>query len=180
MKSRTAVERVFLLQILASLVLLPVAWTCVSCSRSEAVVTASPAVTMQAIREYGRGHQKTPPVFSNSSASKTTVSDLEGAEVYVVRMSQLLESGAYGQLDSEAQRIRVGRDRLAGGGWKLNTFYAAVSAPSDRSDGKGDWQAHITELKKWVAKDPQSAAARRLFHQERRERRKYRAVRRFG
>jgi hypothetical protein len=69
--------------------------------------------------------------------------------------------GAYSQLDSEAQQIRVGKDRLAGGGWKLNTFYAAVSAPSAGSDTEaGDWQAHIIELKKWVAKDPQSAAAR--------------------
>jgi len=77
------------------------------------------------------------------------------------RISQLLESGAYGQLDSEAQQIRVGKDRLAGGGWKLNTFYAAVSAPTNGSDTEGgDWQAHINELKKWVAKDPQSAAAR--------------------
>jgi hypothetical protein len=86
---------------------------------------------------------------------------LEGFEVYMVRISQLLESGAYNQLDSEAQQIRVGKDRLAGGGWKLNTFYAAVSAPSNGSDTEGgDWQAHINELKKWVAKDPQSAAAR--------------------
>jgi hypothetical protein len=89
---------------------------------------------MQAIREYGRGHQKTPPVFSNSSVSKTPVNDLEAAGVYVVRISQLLESGAYGQLDSEAQQIRVGKDRLAGGGWKINTFYAEVSVPSNRTD----------------------------------------------
>jgi hypothetical protein len=109
MKTRTPLSRVFLLQILGSLALLPIAWTCVSCSRSEAVVTPSPAVTMQVIREYGRGHQKTPPVFSNSSVSRTPVSDLDGAEVYVVRISQLLESGAYAQLDSEAQRIRQNR-----------------------------------------------------------------------
>jgi hypothetical protein len=92
---------------------------------------------MQAIHEYGRGQRKTPPVFSNSSVSKTPVNDLEGFEVYVVRISQLLETGAYGQLDAEAQRIRVGKDRLAGGGWKLNTFYAAVSASSSGSDING-------------------------------------------
>jgi len=76
----------------------------------------------------------------------------------MVRISHLLESGAYGQLDSEAQQIRRGKDRLAGGGWKLNTFYAVVTVPSNAEGG--DWQAHINALKKWVAKDPQSAAAR--------------------
>jgi hypothetical protein len=161
MKPRTTLKPAFLLQIVGSLALLLAAWTCVSCGRSEAVVAPSPAVTMQAIREYGRGHQATQTVFSNSSVSKTPVNDLEGAGVYVARISQLLESGAYGQLDSEAQQIRGGKDRLAGGGWKLNTFYAAVSAPSNGSDTQGgDWQAHINELKEWVAKDPQSAAAR--------------------
>jgi hypothetical protein len=76
------------------------------------------------------------------------------------RITQLLETGDYGQLDSEAQQARRGKDRLLGGGWKLNTFYAAVSVPSNGSDGGGgDWDAHINKLKKWVAKDPQSAAA---------------------
>src|ERR1700722_16455463 len=130
MKSRTTLKPAFLLQIFGFLALLLAVWTCVSCGRSEAVVAPSQAAIMQSIREYGRGHQATPTVFSNSSVSKTAVNDLEGAGVYVVRISQLLENGAYSQLDSEAQQTRVGKDRLAGGGWKLNTFYAAVSAPS--------------------------------------------------
>src|SRR5438045_2638177 len=114
MNPRTTLNRVFLLQILGSLALPILAWTCVSCGRSEAVVAPSQAALMQIIREYGRGHQKTSPVFSNSSVSKTPLSDLEGAQVYVVRISQMLDGRDYGQLDSESQKIRVGKDRLAG------------------------------------------------------------------
>lgn len=116
---------------------------------------------MQAVREYGRGHQPTTKVFSNSSVNQSPVDALEKNGPYAARVRQLFESGDYAQLDSEAQQVRRGRDRLAGGGWKLNTFYAALTAPSDGSDGEGgDWQAHINTLKKWVAKDAQSAAAR--------------------
>ena len=161
MKARATLKPIRVRQPFVSLALLLAAWTCASCSRSEAVIAPSQAGVMQVIREYSGGHQSTPAVFSYSSVRKSPVNDLEEAGVYVVRISQMLETGAYGQLDAEARQVRSGRDRLAGGGWKLNTFYAALSAPPNASDtGGGDWQAHISELKRWVAKDPQSAAAR--------------------
>jgi Domain of unknown function (DUF4034) len=145
----------------SALALLLVAWTCASCGFSEAVTAPSEAAAMQAVREYGRGHQPSSKVFSNSSVSQIPPEALEGHRGYEARLTQMLETGDYGQLDAEAQKVRTGRDRVIGGGWKLNTFYAAVSAPSAGPNGEGgDWQAHIKKLSKWVAKDPQSAAAR--------------------
>jgi hypothetical protein len=157
MKLRTTLKPARSLQICGSVALLLAIWAFASCGRSEAVSAPSQVAIMQVIREYGRGHEATSKVFSNSSVSRTPVEALEGAGVYMARISQLLESGDYGQLDSEAQQIRRGKDRLVGGGWKLNTFYAVVSVPSD---GSSDWQGHISKLKKWVAKNPQSASAR--------------------
>lgn len=116
---------------------------------------------MQAIRDYSSGSKATPKLFSNSSVNKVSANDLEGAQVYLVRISQLLEHESYSELDSEARQVRAGKDRLAGGGWKLNTFYAALATPSSESYSEPpDWESHIKILKKWVEKDPQSAAAR--------------------
>jgi hypothetical protein len=152
MKLHTTLKSARLLQISASLAFLFIAWTCVSCGQS----APTQAAVMQAVREYGRGLQATAKVFSNSSVPQTPVEGLETAGPYMARLIQLLEAGDYGQLDSEAQHARHGKDRLVGGGWKLNTFYAAVASPSG---GSSDWEGHIKKLKQWVAKDPQSAAA---------------------
>jgi hypothetical protein len=159
MKVRTRSNHPRLSQTLGSLALFLAASTGISCGRSEAV--PSQLAIMQVVREYGRGHQTTSKVFSNSSINQMPVEALEGFEVYMGRISQLLETEDYGQLDAEAQHIRSGKDRLVGGGWKLNTFYATTSAAPNGSDGgSADWQPNINKLKKWVAKDPQSATAR--------------------
>jgi len=116
---------------------------------------------MQAIRDYGRGPHSAPHPFAAPSPGASSPNDLEGADVYVVRISQLLEHAEYTSLDAEAQKIRTGGDRLRGGGWKLNTYYAALCTPSDGPDSQdSDWQAHIDSLKKWISHSPQSAAAR--------------------
>jgi hypothetical protein len=144
-------------QILRSFALLLAAWTLASCTPTQAQTAPTQAALMQTIRDYGRGHHATPAVFSNSTAIPTPVEALEQFPAYMGRITQWFATENYAQLDAEAQKIRRGRDRLAGGGWKLNTFYAAVTAPTAEN---GDWQAHIDNLKQWIAKNPQSAAAR--------------------
>jgi hypothetical protein len=153
MTLRTKLKPALLLRVRGSLALLLAAWTSVSCGQSAPSQTA----TMRTVREYGRGHLATPPVFSNSSISQTPVGALERADAYQDRITRLLENGNYAELDSEAQKVRAGKDRLAGGGWKLHTFYGAVSEPSHGSEM---WAQQVDKVKTWMAKDPQSAAAR--------------------
>ena len=128
-------------------------WTCVSCG----LISTSQFATMRAIRKYGRGHQATPATFSNSPISQTPVNALEEPDAYEERITQLLAEGNYAQLDAEAQRVSAGKDRLVGGGWKLHSFYGGVSDPPHQS---GMWAQQVDKVKTWMAKDPQSAAAR--------------------
>lgn len=153
MTLRTKLKPALLLRVLGSLTLLLAAWTSVSCGQRALSQTA----TMRTIRAYGRGHQATPPVFSNAPISQTPVGALEEADAYQDRITRLLENGDYAELDSEAQKVRAGKDRLAGGGWKLHTFYVAVSEPSH---GSNMWAQQVDTVKTWMAKDPQSVAAR--------------------
>lgn len=157
MKHRRTTGHGHLMQIVCSLALVFAAWNSVSCSRGEAVTGPSQLVTMRAVREYGRGHQASPAMFSNSPVDSKAGITLEDAGVYQDRIAKLLEDGEYAQLDAEARKVTGGRDKLIGGGWKLNTFYAAVSTPAN---GSNMWAQQVNKMKDWVAKDPQSATAR--------------------
>ena len=139
-------------QIFGCLTLFLAAWTCVSCEH-----TPSQQATMQAVREYGRGHQATPAVFSNSSVKQTPVDALEEPEAYQRRLIKLLMTNRFDLLDAEAQKVSVGKDRLVGGGWKIHTFYDVVSGPPR---GSNIWPLYMGLLKEWVTKNPQSVAAR--------------------
>ena len=82
-------------QIFGCLTLFLAAWTCVSCEH-----TPSQQATMQAVREYGRGHQATPAVFSNSSVKQTPVDALEEPEAYQRRLIKLLMTNRFDLLDA--------------------------------------------------------------------------------
>jgi hypothetical protein len=111
---------------------------------------------MQAVREYGRGHQPSP-----ATAKPPSPSELEGEPTYLTRITQLLQQQNFGQLEKEAAQARASKERAVGGVWKLYLFYEALSKPpaGDQSS-ESDWKPHIASLKKWVAAQPQSAAAR--------------------
>ncbi len=145
------------MQILGYIALAVAAWASVSCSRSEAGTEPSHTVTMRVVREYGRGHKASPAVFSNSPVGEKVVVAVEDAGVYQDRITRLLEDGEYAKLDAEAEKVSAGKDRLFGGGWKLNTFYAAVAEPAH---GSNMWAQHVDKMKTWVAKDPKSVTAR--------------------
>ena len=153
MTIRMTRKTVTLPKIIGSVALLVAAWTCVSCG----LISTSQFATMWAIRKYGRGHQATPATFSNLPVSQKPANALEEPDDYEARITKLLEAGNYAQLDAEAQRITIGKDRLVGGGWKLHSFYGAVADPPHQS---GMWAQQVDKLKIWVAKDPQSIAAR--------------------
>jgi hypothetical protein len=64
-------------------------------------------------------------------------------------------------IDQEAGRLRAGKDRLAGGYWKLRALYAALENPSGVDEvSDGDWDDLIHELADWSGQRPKSVTAK--------------------
>jgi len=137
-----------------------------SCGRTRA--SALPAIpmekVMQAIRDYGRGHQSKPP----ASGDTLLFPQVPGPEdilsfdgPYQDHIGELIAQGDFAALEKEAQKVREDKSRLSGGIWKISAFYDGVSVPPGVSEASAsDWAAHIATVKKWVAAYPESATAR--------------------
>jgi hypothetical protein len=114
-------------------------------------------ITLQAIHDYGRGHQAqlAPPP---SSLPQETESQ------YSARINNLLVQEDFAELEKIIRQYRTDKDRLVGGYWKNNAFYD-VAYPSAFPSHSGaiqdsDFLVLIARTKKWIAAYPDSAAAR--------------------
>jgi hypothetical protein len=72
----------------------------------------------------------------------------------------LFIKGRYSDLDALAAQLRSRQLRFAGGGWKLYTFYDAVSSPGSATATDAEWNAHIATLQDWISRDPESPTPR--------------------
>ncbi|HUA00052.1 MAG TPA: hypothetical protein VMB02_06955 [Candidatus Aquilonibacter sp.] len=67
----------------------------------------------------------------------------------------------YDTLDKVAQDLRSTKARFKGGVWKLSDFYDGLTRPPEGEEANDDaWEAHIADLKAWIAARPESATAR--------------------
>ncbi|MEP6913768.1 MAG: hypothetical protein ABI923_13490 [bacterium] len=66
----------------------------------------------------------------------------------------------YSWIDREAGKLRVSKERLPGGYWKLKALYDAIYTPAGEQASDGDWQDQITKLEGWVQQRPQSITPR--------------------
>ncbi len=138
----------------------------VSCGHTQAAPPIPMDTVMQAIRDYGKGHQPANvPARTTAVAGQPTGSaeelpnDTEG--VYRTHIGVMLSQGDFAQLEKEAQKVCADKSRVQGGAWKLYVFYEGVGAPADGSDAAdSDWKEHLATLKKWVAASPESVTAR--------------------
>jgi len=119
---------------------------------------------MQAVRDYGKGHQPS-VIAARPVAGQLIVSadellnDTDG--LYQIHIASVLAQGDFGQLEKEAQKVRTDKSRLQGGGWKLFGVYDGLGKPQAGNQAtESDWQEHLITLKKWVAAYPESATAR--------------------
>jgi hypothetical protein len=126
-----------------------------SCSRSEAMrAPADPEAVMQAVRDYGRGHQA---LLAPASTDKPDQPD----EAYSAHIRNILVQEDFAQLEKIAQQNRVEKGRLLGGIWKSYAFYSGTGWPASGADPtESDFQLHTATLKKWIAAYPNSSAAR--------------------
>ena len=136
-----------------------------SCGHSEAspaVPAPSMDLIMQAVDDYGRGHQSSvlPPPSSPIP--------LETEDEYMAKIKEALIESDFAQLEKMAQQNRTERGLLLGGIWKNNAFYNQLSSPiSSGNETDEDYQNQITRLRQWITAYPDSATPRiamaRLF-----------------
>jgi len=80
---------------------------------------------------------------------------------YGAQVRGYLYQGQFDLLDRVAGDARASKDRLPGGAWKLQLFYAGLSRPDGgHAAPERVWQDHIGKLKEWVAQKPASVTAK--------------------
>jgi Domain of unknown function (DUF4034) len=131
------------------------AMTTISCGHNGATPAAVPIETvMQAIHDYGRGHQPLPAPAASAEVAETE-------EGYRNNITLLLAEEDFAQLEKIAEQNRTERGLFVGGSWKNNDFFnAAGFPPHDGAVTDSDYKFHIRRIEKWIAAYPQSAAAR--------------------
>ena len=139
----------------ALLGLVAMALSTTSCAQSEASrPNDQPDAVMQAIRDYGRGHQSLLSQADTTKPDQTNIS-------YSAHIRSLLLQEDFAQLEKIAQQNRVEKGRLIGGVWKIKGFYDGTGAPSDEGGpSDSDWKKLLAQLQKWQAAAPDSATVR--------------------
>lgn len=79
---------------------------------------------------------------------------------YEDEVREKLYAEQFSWLEDAARKARDGKERMPGGSWKLNLFYIAVGGLNIDGADDGDWQRHLSFLRKWVAQQPQSITAK--------------------
>ena len=135
----------------------------VSCGHTQAAPPIPMDTVMQAVRDYGKGHQPT-TIRAKTAAEQAAVAGdelLNDDGLYQSHIARVLAQGDFVQLEKEAQKVRADKSRLQGGVWKIFGLYEGASKPVTGGRAtESDWKAHIATLKKWVAASPESATAR--------------------
>ncbi|HXN26953.1 MAG TPA: DUF4034 domain-containing protein [Candidatus Acidoferrales bacterium] len=115
---------------------------------------ASIATVMQAVHDYGRGHQVLPPPAASTATSETE-------EGYRTDISLLLAEENFAELEKIAAQNRAERGLFVGGVWKNNAFFNAAGYPAHDGDiTDSNYKFQIRRIEKWIAAYPQSSAAR--------------------
>src|SRR5271154_907333 len=126
-----------------------------SCIHLDATPAMVPIETvMQAIHDYGRGHQVLPPPAASTATAETE-------EGYQADIGLLLAEENFAELEKIAAQNRTERGLFVGGGWKNNDYFNALGFPPHDGEMKdSDYQFQFRRIEKWIAAYPQSSAAR--------------------
>jgi len=104
--------------------------------------------------------QPVPPKISDAGYDRTLDTTTD-SDLYVARISALLEQEKFNDLDDHARVLRAKKLKFPGGGWKLHSLYMVVTnalAGSKAEDA--DYESNILRLKRWAAERPQSITPR--------------------
>jgi Domain of unknown function (DUF4034) len=78
---------------------------------------------------------------------------------YEREIRQRLAASDFAWIDQEAAKVRLSKERLTGGYWKLRTLYGALEHPNELSSD-GAWEDLINKLSDWSNQRPQSVTAK--------------------
>lgn len=104
-------------------------------------------------------------VISNSKAltgkSRVTSTPIQkrsdAFDQYAATIRDHFDNERYVELETIASQLRVSKERLPGGAWKLNAFYSGLHEPQSGDDASdNEWQIHLDKLRKWATRTPDS------------------------
>lgn len=103
------------------------------------------------------------PITAATSLSQSVpkgVSDKDNA-VYRQKVLQKFVNEDFAWIEQEASNLRVTKERLPGGYWKLRVLYDALEQPQTGAKASdGDWETQITKIQGWINRYPNSITAR--------------------
>ena len=104
------------------------------------------------------------PRASSPSASTSALSSHIVDKEYVAYREQVREKFGkrdFASIDREAQKVRLNKERLPGGYWKLRAVYDALEEPAlgDKASD-GDWEDQLNGLSSWSKQQPNSVTAK--------------------
>jgi len=91
------------------------------------------------------------PAISSPDAQQDGPQDTPGKHSLQAHVADLFAHADYDEIDRIADKIRLDKTRLAGGGWQITRVYSGLEA----RDGVLE-EDHIAQLKAWIAARPQS------------------------
>ena len=104
---------------------------------------------------------------SNTNQNRSTTAARRPQEIadkhledYEREIRRRLAASDFAWIDQEASRVRLSKERLPGGYWKLRTLYGALEHPSDDVISDGAWEDLINRLSEWSKQRPQSITAK--------------------
>jgi hypothetical protein len=151
----------------AVLLFYAMAFTTISCGHTHAATSnVSMETVMQAIHDYGNGHQPASTSITGAPPAPAQFTNMlngpmDRTVVYAGYIAAAFEQSDFARLEMEAQRDRSEQSRLIGGVWKLNDFYDGVAKPrATNGDIDAAYQAQFASIKKWIVAYHDSATAR--------------------
>jgi hypothetical protein len=101
---------------------------------------------------------------SKTSSQQRTPSKKRSAgpeyDAYFREVRKQWTNNNYEWLEGEAKRLRVSKERLAGGYWKLRVLYRSIEGIADAESSDEPWKEHIARIEKWTKQHPTSVMPR--------------------
>jgi hypothetical protein len=143
--------------VLATLILFAAS---VAVSAQEAEENRSLGDVARETREHVKADAQNPSAHSARVLEIVADISVNTAEDYTGHITELINQKDFAGLEKAADSARSNKSRLPGGTWKLYDFYDTISKPWNGSAAsEADWNTHMSFLKDWVSRQPQSTTA---------------------
>jgi hypothetical protein len=120
-------------------------------------------ILQSACQLIGALPRSTQSVSNRSSQQKTAAKKPNlGAEyeAYSREVTKHWTDNDYDWLDGEARKLRVSKERLPGGYWKLHVLYRSIERVADWESSDEAWEEHIALVENWINRRPSSVMPR--------------------